>query len=93
MVIIHSFFLESEIMKMVNVFWLVEGAFLTARVGVVDDGFAPHAASVVLIGANAKLIWGVGLQVVHHRVTGRTRLVDPLPVPLSVADCVKPEGG
>lgn len=58
-----------------------------------DDRFAPHAAPVVLIGANTKLIWGVGLQVVHHCVTGRTCLVDPLPVPLSVADCVKPEGG
>lgn len=71
----------------------MEGAFLTAHVGVLDDRFTPHAAPVVLVGANTKLIWGVGLQVIHHRVAGRTRLVDPLPVPLSVPDCIKPEGG
>lgn len=57
-----------------------------------DDRFAPRAAAVVLVGADAKLVRRVGFQVVDDRVAGRAGLVDPLPVPLPVADGVKPEG-
>lgn len=57
-----------------------------------DYGFAPHPAALVFVGADAKLIRCVGLQVVDYGVAGRTRLIDPLPVPLSVADGVEPEG-
>lgn len=55
-----------------------------------DDRFAPHAAAVVLVGADAKLVGSVGFQVVDDRVTSWAGLIDPLPVPLSVADGVKP---
>ncbi len=65
---------------------------LTAHVGVVDDRFAPHAAAVVLVGPDAKLVGCVGLQVVDDRVAGGACLVDPLPVPLPVADGVEPDG-
>lgn len=65
---------------------------LTAHVGVVDDGFAPRAAAVVLVGAHTKLIRCVGFQVVDDCVTSRACLVNPLPVPLPVADGVKPKG-
>lgn len=57
-----------------------------------DDQFAPRAAAVVLVGADAKLIWRVGFQVVDDRVAGWAGLIDPLPVPLSVADGVEPGG-
>lgn len=65
---------------------------LTAHVGVVDNRFAPHAAAVVLIGADAELVGRVGFQVINDCVACRACLVDPLPVPLSVADSVEPEG-
>lgn len=32
----------------------------TPHVGAVDDGFAPHAAAVVFVGSDAKLIVSVG---------------------------------
>lgn len=54
-----------------------------------DDRFAPHAAAFVLVGADPKLIGRVGFQVVDDCVAGWAGLVDPLPVPLSVADSVK----
>lgn len=56
-----------------------------------DGGFAPDAAAVVLVGADAELVRRVGLQVVDHGVAGRAGLIDPLPVPLPVADGVEPE--
>lgn len=65
---------------------------LTTHVGVVNDWFAPRAPAVVLVGADAKLIGRVGLQVVDDCVAGGAGLVDPLPVPLPVADGVVPEG-
>lgn len=58
-----------------------------------DDRFTPHAAAVVLVGPDAKLVGRVGFQVVDDRVAGRAGLIDPLPVPLPVADGVEPEGG
>lgn len=70
---------------------LVEKRFLTAHVGVVDDRFAPRAPAVVFVGAHAKLVGGVGFQVVDDGFAGWAGLVDPLPVPLSVADGVEPE--
>lgn len=57
-----------------------------------DDWFAPHATAVVLVGADAELVGRVGFQVVDDRVTGWAGLIDPLPVPLPVANGVKPEG-
>lgn len=71
----------------------MEKVLLTGRVGAVDDRFAPEAAAVVLVGANPELVLRVGLQVVDDGVTGRTGLVDPLPVPLPVADGVEPGAG
>lgn len=65
---------------------------LTTHVSVVNDRFAPRAPAVVLVGANAKLIGRVRLQVVDDCVAGGAGLVDPLPVPLPVADGVVPEG-
>lgn len=65
---------------------------LTAHVGVVDDWFAPHAAAVVLVGPDAELVGRVGFEVVDDGVAGRAGLIDPLPVPLPVADGVEPEG-
>lgn len=65
---------------------------LTTHVGVVDDRLAPCAPTVIFVGADAKLIWRVGLQIVNDRVAGRAGLVDPLPVPLPVADGVIPVG-
>lgn len=65
---------------------------LTTHVGVVNDWFAPRAPAVVLVWADAKLIGRVGLQVVNDCVAGGAGLVDPLPVPLPVADGVVPEG-
>lgn len=62
---------------------------LTAHVGVVKDWFAPHAAAIVLVGANSKLVRGVGFQVVDDRVARWTGLIIPLPVPLPIADGVK----
>lgn len=62
----------------------------TSHVGVVNDRLAPHAAAVILVGADPKLVRRVGLEVVNHSVTGRAGLVIPLTVPLSVADCVVP---
>lgn len=70
---------------------LVEKRFLTAHVGVVDDRFAPRAPAVVFVGAHTKLVGGVGFQVVDDGFAGWAGLVDPLPVPLSVADGVEPE--
>lgn len=67
--------------------WLL----LTAHVGVVNDRLAPKAAAIILVGTNPKLVLGVGLQVIDHRVAGWTRLVDPLPVPLPVSDGVESE--
>lgn len=55
-----------------------------------DDRFAPHAATVVLVRSDAELVGRVGFQVVDDRVAGRAGLVIPLPVPLPVADGVKP---
>lgn len=69
--------------------WITKSLLLTAHVGVVDDRFAPHAAAVVLVGADPKLVGRVGFQVVDDCVAGRAGLVDPLPVSLSVADGVK----
>lgn len=66
---------------------------LTAHVGVVDDWFTPRAPAVVLVGADAELVGRVGLQVVDDRVAGGAGLIDPLPVPLPVADGVIAEGG
>lgn len=62
----------------------------TPYVGAVDDGFAPQAAAVVFVGSDAKLVVSVGFQVVDDGVTGGARLIDPLSVPFSVADCVVP---
>lgn len=59
-----------------------------AHVGFVNDRLAPDSAAFVFVGADPKLIWGVGLQVVNHSVAGGAGLVDPLPVPLPVADGV-----
>lgn len=56
-----------------------------------DDWLAPHAPAVVLVGPHAELVGRIGLQVVDDRVAGRAGLIDPLPVPLSVADGVEPE--
>lgn len=64
---------------------------LTAHVGVVEDRFTPRAPAVLFVGAYAKLVGGVGFQVVDDRFAGWAGLVDPLPVPLSVADGVEPE--
>lgn len=69
---------------------MVKVCSFTAHVGVVDDRFAPHAPAVVLVGPHAKLVGRVGLQVVDDRVAGGAGLIDPLPVPLSVADGVEP---
>ena len=55
-----------------------------------DDRFAPHPAAIVLVGADAELVGSVRLQIINDRVAGWACLVDPLPVPLSVADGVKP---
>lgn len=57
-----------------------------------DDWFTPCAPAVVLVGADAELVGCVGLQVVDNRVTGRAGLIDPLPVPLPVADGVIAKG-
>lgn len=65
---------------------------LTTHVGVVNDRLAPCAATVIFVGADTKLIWRVGLQVVDDRVAGGAGLVDPFPVPLPVADGVIPVG-
>lgn len=65
---------------------------LTAHVGVVDDRFAPRATAVVLVGADGELVRRVGFQVVDDCVAGWTGLIDPLPVPLPVADSVEPAG-
>lgn len=78
-------------MQTLERFVRVEKCFLTAHVGVVDDRFAPRAPAVVFVGAHAKLVGGVGLQVVDDGFAGWAGLVDPLPVPLSVADGVEPE--
>lgn len=72
---------------------LVEKRFLTVHVGVVDDWFAPRAPAVVFVGPHAKLVGGVGFQVIDDGFTGWAGLVDPLPVPLSVAYGVEPETG
>lgn len=71
----------------------MEEVLLTAHVGVVKDWFAPNAVAIILIGAHPELILRVGLQVVDDCVTGRTCLVDPLPVSLPVPNGVEPEGG
>lgn len=55
-----------------------------------DDRFAPRAPAVVFVGAYAELVGGVGFQVVDDGFAGGAGLVDPLPVPLSVADGVEP---
>lgn len=73
-----------------NVLFLEENLFLTAHVGVVDDRFAPRAPAVVFVGAYAKLVGSVGFQVVDDGFAGWAGLVDPFPVPLSVADGVEP---
>lgn len=70
---------------------LVEKLILTTHVGVVDHRFAPCAPAVILVGANPKLVGGVGLQVVDDGFAGWAGLVDPVPVPLSVADGVEAE--
>lgn len=62
----------------------------TRHVGAVDDWFAPHAAAVIFVGSDAKFVLSVGFQVVYDCVAGGARLIDPLPVPFSVADCVVP---
>lgn len=62
----------------------------TPHVDAMDHGFAPHAAAVVFVGSDAKFIVSVGFQVVDDCVTGGACLIDPLPVPFSVADCVVP---
>lgn len=62
----------------------------TPHVGAVDDGFAPHAIAVIFVGSDAKFVVGIGFQIVDDRVTGGTCLIDPLPVPFSVTDCVVP---
>lgn len=67
----------------------LKSLLLTAHVGVVDDRFAPRAAALVLVGADPELVGCVGFQVVDDGVAGGAGLVDPLPVPLSVADGVK----
>lgn len=71
-------------------FTKVQNPLLTAHVGVVDDRFTPRAPTVVFVGADPKLVGGVGLQVVDDCFAGWAGLVDPLPVPLSVADGVEP---
>lgn len=62
----------------------------TPHVGAVDDGFAPHTTAVIFVGSDAKFVVSVRFQVVYDCVTGGARLIDPLPVPFSVADCVVP---
>lgn len=57
-----------------------------------NDRLAPCAPTVFFVGADSKLVWRVGLQIVDDRVAGGAGLVDPLPVPLPVADCVIPDG-
>lgn len=57
-----------------------------------NDRLAPCAPTVIFVGADAKLIWRVGLQVVDDCVAGGAGLVDPFPVPLPVADGVIPVG-
>lgn len=70
-----------------------QNVVLTVHVGVVHDRFTPRAPAVVFVGAYAKLVGGVGFQVVNDGFAGWAGLVDPLPVPLSVADGVEPETG
>lgn len=62
-------------------------------VGAVHDGFAPHPAALVFVGPDTELVLSVGFEVVDHGVAGGAGLIDPLPVPLSVTDCVEPERG
>lgn len=57
-----------------------------------EDRFAPDAAAVVHVGADAELVGRVGLQVVDDGVTGGAGLIVPLPVPLPVADGVEANG-
>lgn len=56
-----------------------------------DDRFTPHAPAVFLVGPDAKLVGRIGFKVVDDRVAGWAGLIDPLPVPLSVADGVEPK--
>lgn len=62
----------------------------TPHTGAVDDRLAPHSAAVIFVGSDAKLIVSVGFEVVDDCVTGGARLIDPLPVPFPVANCVEP---
>lgn len=79
----YNFWIKTKIMPKID-------QSLTTHVGVVNDRFAPRAPAVVLVGADAKLVGRVGLQVVNDCVTGGASLVDPLPVSLPVADGVVP---
>lgn len=56
-----------------------------------DDRFTPRAPAVIFVGAYTKLVGSVGFQVVDDGFAGWAGLIDPLPVPLSVADGVEPE--
>lgn len=58
--------------------------------GVVMDGFAPHAAALVFVGSDFEFVGRVGLEIVNDCVASGACLVDPFPVPFSVADRVEP---
>lgn len=64
------------------------GVSITSHVGVMDHWFAPHSTTVVFVGSDTKFIGCVGLEVVDHSIRGGAGLVDPLPVPFSIADGV-----
>lgn len=57
-----------------------------------EQRLAPQTGFPIRVGTDAKLVRRVGLQFVDDHVAGGTRLVDPLPVPLPVADGVEPDG-
>jgi len=63
---------------------------VTSHVGVVDHWLAPHSTTVVFVGSDAEFIGCVGLEVVDNSIRGGAGLVDPLPVPFSIADGVMP---
>lgn len=62
----------------------------TPHIGAVNDRLAPHSAAVIFVGSDAKFIVSVGFEVVDDCITGGACLIDPLPVPFPVADCVVP---
>lgn len=56
-----------------------------------DNRFTPRAPTVILVGAHTKFVGCVGFQVVDDCFAGWAGLIDPLPVPFSVADGVEPK--